>query len=205
MKRIVLAAVAAALCASGAWARGPVYQLVEARTEPGPSADPLEKLIVVGISDDRDVRNRFEDKFVSYLRAQGILAAASHTLVSDLTNPGDRERILEELVREKVDGALTVRVVPLEAEGEDGWAAAWRAWAAAPSGVGDLVRKTVPVQKKKAKRYGVEFALWDIGSPRPLWAARTGTYGLRDLQMGVSDLLQAAITSLRDTPWLRPD
>lgn len=181
------------------------YALVDSRTDSGVTARRLEKVLVIGISDDREVRNRFEDKFVSHLRGKGILATASHTLVPDLASPVDREELLAALAREQVDGAMTVRTVPLDKVGESAWAEAWSAWAEHPSTVADLVRRTIPVGKKRAKRYGIEFALWDLTSRRPVWTARTGSHALGELRSGVGDLLQLAIEALRDTVWLGPN
>ena len=101
-------------------------------------------------------------------------------------------------------GAMTVRAVPLDDRGEEAWGAGWTAWADAPSTVRDLVRGTIPVAKKKAKKYGIELALWSVESPRPLWAARTTAVSKGDLRSGVGDLLRLTIESLKDTPWLGP-
>lgn len=204
MKRFALAGIVLAASAASAWAESRGYTLADSRIETGASARRLEKVLVIGISDDREVRNRFEDKFVSHLRGKGIMATASHTLVPDLAKPGDRDELLAALAEEKLDGAVTVRTVPLDKIGEAEWAAAWSAWADAPSTVADLVRKTIPVGKKRAKRYGIEFALWDLSSRQPVWAARTGAQSLREIQSGVGDLLQLAIAALRDTVWLGP-
>jgi hypothetical protein len=203
MKRVVLAGIFIAAGAAVVWAGGPEYRLVESKTEGGSSARRLQKLIVLGISGDREIRNRFEDKLVTHFRGKGFEAIASHTLVPDLATPVSRDRLLEALAREKVDGAMTVRAVPVEKDGEEPWAAAWRAWADSPSTVADLVLKSIPAPVKKAKRYGIEFALWDLSTTRPVWAARTSVHTRGELSSGVGDLLQLAIGALEETPWLR--
>lgn len=183
----------------------PIYRLADGRIHPEAAPHRLTKLVVVGIADDQEVRHRFEDKFATHLRAREIGAVTSYSIVPDLREPGDRQRILDELSKEKVDGALTIRAVPLDDLDEKAWGEAWSAWADAPSTVRDLITKTVPVPKKKAKRYGIEIALWDVETAQPLWAARTAEVGRRDLQAGVGDLLQLTIDSLKDTPWLGPN
>lgn len=204
MKRATWIGIVLAVCGAGAWGAGSAYELADSRLSAGASPRRLEKLIVVGISGDREVRNRFEDKFVTHLRGKNIDALASHTLVSDLADPGDRDRILDALAREKVDGAMTIRAVALDDLGEKAWSADWTSWVEAPSTVRDLIRKTVPVPKKKSKIYGIELALWDVETARPLWAARTRPISVNDLRLGVGDLLQLTIESLKETPWLRP-
>jgi hypothetical protein len=204
MKRVVWISLALATCGALAFGARPVYELAEHRTNTDAAPRRLQKLLVIGISDDREVRNRLEDKFVTHFRGKGIEALTSHALVPDLTAPGDRESILEVLSREKVDGAMTVRAVSLDGLGEAAWGAAWTSWVEAPSTVRDLVRSTVPVPKKKSKIYGIELALWDVEATRPLWAARTRGISIRDLHEGVGDLLQLTIASLKETPWLGP-
>ena len=199
---VAIAILAASLASSAA---APIYQFADGRIHHELAPHRLSKLVIVAITDDREIRHRFEDKFATHLRSREIGAVTSYFVAPDLKAPGDRELILDALSKEKVDGAVTIRAVPLDDIDEKAWGAAWTAWADAPSTVRDLIDKTVPVAKKKAKRYGIEIALWDVETAQPLWAARTTTIGRRDLQESVGDLLQLTIDSLRDTPWLGPE
>ena len=205
MMRTARIAIAIAVLGAVIHAAAPVYRLVDSRKSADASPQRLHKLLVIGISDDREVRHRFEDKFATHLRGRGIDAMTSYALVPDLATPSDRAAILDALAQEGVDGAMTVRAVALDKLGEKPWGDAWTAWADSPSTVRELVRKTVPVPKKKAKSYGIELALWSVESAQPLWAARTGVIAVRDLHAGVGDLLQLTIDSLKDTPWLGPE
>ncbi len=191
----------AAWCGLAA-AESPVYQFADHRMNSEARPRRLQKIIVIAITDDREVRNRFEEKFVTHLKGKGFDALISHELVPDLTQPGDRQKILEALTRENVDGAITVRAVPLDGMDEKAWGAAWTAWVDAPSTVRELIQRTVPVPKKKAGRYGIEIALWDAEASRPLWAARTRGVSKGDLREGVGDLLRLTIEDLKETPWL---
>ncbi len=204
MRRSVWIALALATWCAAAAGASSVYEIADHRTNSETRPRKLHKLVVLAISDDREVRNRFEDKFVTHLKGKGFDALISHELVPDLTKPADRQAVLDALAREKVDGALTVRAVPLDGVGEKAWSDAWTAWADGPSTVRDLVERTVPVPKKKAKMFGVEIALWDAEASRPLWAARTRPVSIRDLKAGVSDLLRLTMEALKDTPWLGP-
>lgn len=198
MSRIGAFVLALAMSASGLAAGGAGYRLEARRSVDDAEPRRLEKVLIVAISDDREVRNRFEDKFVTHLGARGIEAVTSHSLVPSLTAIGDRDRILAALEREGVDGAVTVRAVGLDESGEEEWTAAWAKWVGEVSTVRELIERTLPVPPKKAKRYGVEFALWDTRPARLLWAARTGTCTRKQLQSGVADLLQLAIDGLKD-------
>jgi hypothetical protein len=77
VKKAVSVAVALALASAGIAAGDANYSLEERRSIAEPTA-PTKHILVVAIADDPQIRNRFEDKFVSHLRGRGIMATASH-------------------------------------------------------------------------------------------------------------------------------
>ena len=200
MKRIGAVVLALVVWAAAAGEAG--YRLEESRSIGEAAPRRMAKVLVVGIADDPKVRNRFEDKLAVHLIGRGLKAMASHSIVPSLTAMEDRERILAALEKEGVDGAITVRAVGLDEIGETGWAAGWEAWVAKESTIRELIEQTLPLPPKRAKRYGIEFALWDARPGHLLWAARTGTCARKDLQSGVSELLQLAIDGLKEAHWL---
>lgn len=161
----------------------------------------LASVLVVGISGDRDIRNRFEDRFVTHLRGRGVQASASHSIVPDLTDLEDRDRILAAIYTEGIDAVLTVRAVRVRRGADDDWIAAWDAWSAAASTPRELIEASLPITGKETRQFGVEFALWEIAGPRRLWAARSEVVKRKRLEDGSGDLLQAAIADLRDRGW----
>ena len=201
MRRAGPAILAFAFAASAVAAGDSIYRLEDYRSHGETVARPT-KLLVVAIADDPELRNRFEDKFVTHLRGREIGGIASHTLVPSLAEIGDRDKLLAELEKQGVDGVMTVRAVALDDLGEDAWVAAWKAWLAGESTVRQLIEQTLPLPPKRAKRYGIEFALWGGNPSRRLWAARTNTCSRNDLESGVGDLLQLAIDGLKDSRWL---
>jgi hypothetical protein len=194
---VVSALVALALGAS----KGPA-RMADTRAVEDAGEVRLEKVLVVGISDDRDIRNRFEDRFTTHFRGRGIDAKASYTIVPDLTRLEDREKILSAIYDEGVDAVVTVRAVRIPRGGEDDWIAGWERWVSTGSTVRELIENTLPIAGKETKRYGVEFAFWELAGPRRLWAARTDVMSRRRLDRDAGDLLQAAIADLRDQRWL---
>ena len=94
MKRASWIPLALATWCILAFGASPVYELAERRTNSDARPRKLHKLIVIAISDDREVRNRFEDKFVTHLKGKGFDALISHELVPDLTKPADRQSVL---------------------------------------------------------------------------------------------------------------
>lgn len=200
MRRIASVALALALIAAGAAAGGDKYSLEEYRSLAEPTSPP-RNILVVAIADDPQIRNRFEDKFVSHLRGRGIMATASHPLVPSLTDIGDREKILAALAKEGVDGVMTVRAVSLDKTEKDRWAQDWHAWLESDSTVRQLVEQSLPLPKKKSKHYGIEFTLWGSAGHK-VWAARTGSCARSDLKSGVAELLQLAIDAMKDAHWV---
>jgi hypothetical protein len=166
------------------------------RRAPGPHAK-FTKLVVLGIAGDRELRHRFEDRFVSHLRGKDRAARTSYSLVDDLTRPADREKLLSALKADGVDGVLTVRAVPLQGEADKSWPAAWDAWVEAPTTVRALVAAS-QAEPKGAKRYGVEVTLWELESGARPWAARTGVYERKKLREAAGDLMQETIALLRE-------
>lgn len=200
MRRIASVALALGLAAAGALAGGDVYTLEESKSIAEPPSPP-KKILVVAIADDPQIRNRFEDKFVSHLRGRGIMATASHPLVPSLTKLESREKVLAALAQEGVDGVMTVRAVSLDKKEKEAWIQDWRAWIGTESTPRQLVEESLPLPSKKSKTYGIEFTLW--GAPgRKLWAARTGPCSRSQLKSGVADLLQLTIDVMKDAHWV---
>lgn len=189
------------LAASGVAAGDSIYRLEDYRSLGEPVSRPT-KILIVAIADDPELRNRFEDKFATHLRGREIGAVASHSLVPSLADLGDRDKLLAEIEKQGIEGVMTVRAVALDDVGEDAWVAAWKTWLAGESTVRQLIEQTLPLPPKRAKRYGIEFALWGGSPGRRLWAARTNTCSRSDLEEGVGELLQLAIDGLKDSRWL---
>jgi len=175
--------------------------IVQTRVAPG-ERTKFAKLLVLGISDDRETRHRFEDKLVTHLRSRGVEAITSYSIVDDLTKPADREQVLAVLAREKVEGALTARAVGMRESGEDAWAEGWSAWMDSPATIRDLVQQSIPVPKEKAKRYGVEITLWELRNGTRPWSARTSLYERKKLREAASGLMQDTIARLRELKFI---
>ncbi len=156
------------------------------------------KVLVIAITDDREVRHRFEDKAVSHLRGRNVSAVTSYPLVPDLLAPGSREEVLRKLQEEQIDTGISFRVVPLEGRDEAAWDAEWKAEAEKGGTLRDLVSETLPVKKVKSKKYGVEVTLWGAGTPSRSWTGRSGPHTLEELREGAGYFIQDVILTLLD-------
>src|SRR5262245_29476731 len=111
----------------------------------------FEKLLAIGITEDREIRHRFEDKVVTLLRGRDIAAVTSYSLVPDLLAPGSREEILSRIEAQKIDAAISFRVVPLGKRDEAAWDAEWKKEVEGAGTLRDLIQSTLPLKKTKSK------------------------------------------------------
>jgi len=172
-------------------------RIADQRLDESYSAGEFEKLIVVAITDDLQARKNFENKFVSHLRGRGIGGVASYSLVPDLTVEDDSERIVREIREQGIDGAISVRMVPLlEPLTEEGWIAAWAAEAEADGDLRALIDDSLPVPKDWAKRYGVEAALWETKDWKRIWAGRIDPASRKKLRKNSGNFVQSVMNVL---------
>jgi len=173
-------------------------RVVEQWTAPTAKAETFGKLLVVAITDDRETRNRFEDKFVSHLRGRGIHGVTSHSIVPDLQVIEDIHAVIDRIQELEIDGAISIRLAPLDARTEADWSAAWREEAEAEGTLRELIEATLPVVETKAKKYGVEVALWGTMERSRIWAGRTGSYKRKQLSKGAGGFVQNVMQALKD-------
>ena len=159
---------------------------------------PYEKVIAVGITHDRETRHQFENKFVSHLRSRGIQAVTSYSLVPDLTAIEDREKILAAIEEQEIDGAISVRLVSLSDRTEQEWGAAWMESLGPGLTLRQVISETEPIGLEKAKRYGIEVAVWDARTGDPVWAGRTDTYKRKELRDAAGRFVTMLLNLLED-------
>jgi hypothetical protein len=172
--------------------------IVERWSPADPTPRTFQKVAVVGISSDREFRHRIENKLVSHLRGREIMAVASYTLVEDLAAPGNAEEILDLLLAEGIDGAITVRAFPLpKQDDERQWAEAWRGEWDEERALRPFVADSLPLSAREADRYGLDFAVWHGGPAHPVWAGRTAVYAASRLRSSSADIVQSVIGSFK--------
>jgi hypothetical protein len=163
----------------------------------------FHKMIVIGISDDKAVRNHFEDKFVSHLRGKGIEGVTSHSLVADLQKIENRNQILDKIMEQEIDGAISVRVVPLKKGTEEAWHRAWAEGTEREDTLRMLIEETLPVEPSKAKLFGVEIAVWETKNSYRVWSGRSNGHKKKQLQEGAGDFIGYTLDALKDAALVR--
>jgi hypothetical protein len=175
------------------------HRLVSEWTEPDFGTPRFEKIFIIGIADLTEARKQFEDRFVSHLRSRNIDGVPSHGLVPQLDRVEDRTAIVVALEDLGVDAAITVRLVPLDDQTEKEWEDAWRRQTESKPRIRGLIEESLPPPEKKAKRYGVEVALWESGDWSMIWAARSDAYKRKELTKEAAYFVELTISSLRNT------
>jgi len=158
----------------------------------------FKKFLVVGISNIKEARNQFENNFVSQLRGRDIGGVASYMIVPSLVGIDDAERdkILAAIEEEKVDGVITVRSVRLKDLTEEEWVAAWNKQIESGGTIRELIEETLPLADEKAKKYGVELAVWDVETGVRFWAGRTNVLTRKQMTKGVPEFVRGVIGAL---------
>ena len=191
---MLLAGLSVTLLMLGAASPG---KIADQRLDESYGAGEFTKLIVVGITDDLQLRKNFENKFVSHLRGRGIGAVTSYSLVPDLMAEEDEESIVREIRAQGIDGAITVRAVPLiKPLTEEQWIAGWVEAADAEGDLRELIDESLPVARDGAKKYGVEAALWETTDWKRIWAGRTDAASRKTLRKRSGDFVQSVMDVL---------
>ena len=197
MRRLAAIVVLALLVATLMGAAPPPPQLVAQWSSPADVGQMFHKIVAIGITDDRELRHRFEDKVVAFLRGKDVEAVTSYSLVPDLTAPVSREAILQQIEALKIDAALSFRAVPLGKRDEASWEAEWVRESEGTGTLRDLIQATLPLKATKSKLYGVEVTLLTLGTPPRLWSGRSGPHKMDELREGASGFILDVIGALQ--------
>ena len=173
-------------------------KLVERWTDPQFERHRFEKLLIIAVTDDAEARKNFENLFVSHLRGKGIEGVTSHSMVEDLTavDASARQELLHLIDEKKIDGAISVRAVPLKDIDEREWAARWSEEVRAGGTLRQLIEQTLPVARGKGRRYGIEAALWDANGWHRVWGGRTDPYTVEGMRKGAPEFVQFVMYAL---------
>ena len=191
-----VASVLVALLAAPVFAAG--YGVVERWRDPAFGGSDFARLLVVGITNDRAVRHRFEDKLVTHLRARHQ-ALTSYTFAPDLARVGSPGEVAQQLTERDVDGILMVGLVPITDDAAlASWAGSWPEGRAVETTARESLEHALTRSQVEAPRYAVEVELWDTASRRRVWSARTEAFKRKAWRDGASTMVQSVITGLRD-------
>jgi hypothetical protein len=196
LRRLVWFGLLAVIVALGTGASK--HRIEDRWTNPDIERSEHKKLLVIAITEDRQSRGIFEDRFVSHLRGKRIECVTSRTMAPDLTSidESQREQIIKAIEDEEIDGAITVRAVPLKGQSEEEWAQAWKQEVRGGGTVRQLIEDSLPLTVKKSSKYGIEVAFWDAKTGNRIWGGRTNPYTPDQMKNGAADFVQFVMYAL---------
>lgn len=167
---------------------------------------PLGKIVVVGLTDDSVLKRVFEDTFSAALRARGNDAVASYTFLKagPDTNP---DSLVAALRTAGYAAALTARsageeTLETKTLGSTYYMPqAYYDWGSYYSmSYGAMITTTYNERTGLAL---IESNLYDLGSERLVWAARSRTEKTAKLKESVRDFTGVIVPRLAETGWIK--
>jgi hypothetical protein len=185
-------------------------KVVDSWKDPSREPQPLNRVVVVGLTDDAVLKRVFEDTFSASLRERGNDAVASYSFVSAnaQTNP---DSLVATLRTAGYTAALTARSLGEEmtetyAPGRSyyipdyyyHWSSYYTtSYTTSYTTVGD------PGYYERTQKVLVEANLFDLASERLIWAARSKTTKTGKLKESVADYNRAIIAELAKSGWIK--
>lgn len=168
--------------------------------DPTFAGQPFAKVLVVGSTDSAENRRIFEDAVVGELKARGVSAIASHTLIP---NEGDvkRDRVIEAVRATGADCVISTRVVGVETKRE-------QVPVRSPfPGDMDLYRHYSPMEAGTTIRQDYQVAhlesnLFDAKTGKMVWWGRSSTFPTANIARMSRELGRSIISSLKSAKLL---
>jgi len=190
----MVALVVLASCAS--------TKLVNVWEEPKYSGGPFKRVLVVGVSGNYTTRRSFEDEFVQQLRAKGVEAVASYTLIP-AAGKTEEDKLRQAVSASAADAVLMSRLTRLEKETQysPGYVTAMPGYGYHSSFYGfysSAWTYYTPPQVYQYDVYTIETNLWQVAGESLIWSATTETFDPGDEEKEIKAFAQIIIGSLAE-------
>jgi hypothetical protein len=177
--------------------------------DPEYSGAPFRQLLVVGITKDPHLRRSFEDIFSAQLRAGGVRAVPSYSLIQK-DGPLDQVELADAVRKSGVDGVITTRVVNVDTKTDvsPGYTTYFGApmypyaFYPPPPGAtlyGYYTNTFAVYQPPTTYTYDeatLETSLFEARSGKLMWSGTTVTFDIRASAKASADLARIVIESL---------
>jgi len=181
-------------------------KISDAWQDPNLEPKPMGKIVVVALTDDQVTKRVFEDTFAKALRDRGNDATASYSFVDagPATNP---DSLVAKLRAQGYSAALTARPLGEDYKETQTWGSAYYMpqayyqWGAYYSMSYGAVMSTS--YNERAGSILVEANLYDLGSERLVWAARSSTEKTGKLREGINSYTAAVVRDLAKGHWIK--
>ncbi len=188
----ILSIAAACLLLSGCSS----IKVVETWNKPGQSGHRYQKIMIIGIGHDENLRVMAENVLVDELRRSGVMAVASHTLVKEIDR-ARRDDIVAAVRTAGADGVISIRAV---AKGDR---------RVTQSGQSDGIYGTIgnvggsPIAAARSYSLAtLQTNLYDSASAELVWSATVTTHDAERAATVSRDLARFFLKTLRDAGFL---
>lgn len=190
----VVVATAAALAAGCASTR-----LTNTWQDPNFAGAPVKSVLVIGVTKQAGVRRTFEDEFARQLRAKGVRAVQSYTLVPE-DGEVSKERLAEALKAAGVQAVLITRLVKvrwqMEAYPGGVYAPPYMGWYGFYNSAWVGYYEPVPVYSYDVVT--AETNLFDAASDALIWSGTTESFSPRDVKKDTQEFAQVILAALSE-------
>ena len=155
--------------------------------DPNFTAKQFKKILVMGIAKQPDDRILYEDEFVRQLKAKGVMATSSHTLI-DRDNMWDKATIVQTVKSKEFDSVIITRVVDAQARQQNYYKYNmydYYSRFASPS------RTTVNQQK-----FGFESNLYDAETEKLVFSLFSDTYAQNNIKKRLGSYINTVVNKL---------
>jgi hypothetical protein len=188
---VLLVAACASTSVTSAW-KDPAYK--------GPG---FRKLLVVGATDSPSNRRVFEDAFASALRAAGVEAVASYTVIAQDGKKIDESLLKDTVRRLGLDGVVMTRLVRMDKQTvyTPGYA-----WGVPAVGYRNSLYGYYsvawspyarPAEVREYESAVLETTLWNAADNTLVWTATTSTFAPESVKSATEDFSKVVIEELK--------
>lgn len=188
---LMLAAACASTTLTNAW-KDPEYK-----------GTGFRKLLVVGVSDSPTKRRIFEEEFSRALRAAGVEALASYTVIAEDGKKID-EAAMKSMVRKQgLDGVVMTRLVRIDKQTVYTPGYAWGVPALGYRNSlygyynGAWSPYAMPAEVREYESAVLETTLWNAADDKLVWTATTSTFAPASVKSATTDFAKVLIEELR--------
>jgi len=163
----------------------------------------LDRFIVIGVINNGLYRRAYEDAMVKKFEENGISAIASYTLMADLVNYDDQEKLEQAVAKVSANGVVVAKVVDFD-ESEQYIPPSYDMMPSMGMGVGyynsyhaamSVSYRPGYIQKSTTIRVSSE--VFTTNPEKIIWAAETESFNPSSYQSVINKLAEITLSSLR--------
>ena len=166
--------------------------------DPNLADKKFEKIMVLGVAKQPKDRKFYEDEFVKQLKAKGVMAVSSHTLISH-ENMRDKETIVQTIESMGFDGVIISRVGNIHSKQRDYYNV--RMYDYYDSGFAMMSPYQAGI-RTNTQKFGFESNLYDAKTEKLAFSVSSDTYAQDNIQKRLGSYIRTVINKMRQNKLL---